>query len=1185
MRKSSQSETHPFAGIARYCSSLLVLFVIANWMSTLQAHAQYRASIQGVVTDSTGAIIPAATVTLTDTATNQIQTQKTNGSGVYSFNGLPPDIFSMRVEKDGFQAKQMDNVHLIPEQPNALNVTLDIGASNQTVTVSAAELPALDTETASIGGTVSSNEIQHLPSFGRDVFQLAQLAPGAFGDGAQASGGGTSSLPGSNRSGSQATDGIFTTENAPQIVANGGQNENNGISIDGISTVSAVWGGASVITPSEDSVDNVKIISNGYDAENGRFSGAQVQVTSKAGSNTVHGSLFFKMDRPGLNAYQRWNGASSVAPGTAKQRGLNRDEGRFNQFGGSVGGPIWKNKIFAFFAYETLRNGGVNTGTNWYETPQFLKEGPTGSIAAKLLTFPGEGASYSAILSQTCANIGLIEGTQCRTIPGQGLDIGSPLKSALGTHDPSFVSAATPGVGGGLDGIPDIAYVSTSNPTNTTESQYNGRLDANVSSKDRITFTIYWVPVSVTNYNGPIRPANFWHHEATNDAFAGLWNHVFSSSLLNEARVNAAGWRWNEISTNPQAPFGLPTDNLGLPNVGPQIGTINTFSSNFTFQPFGAPGPGVFNQWTYGYQDILTKVLGNHQLKFGGQVTRLYYLSEAAYAARPSYNFANLWDFLNDAPYSESGTFNPLNGQVTTNRQDNRSTLWAFFAQDNYKIKPNLTLNLGLRWSYFGPMSDKNGRLSVLQLGSGTNTFTGMRLRIGGNLYNAQKWNFGPQVGFAWSPNSYQGKLVVRGGFGLNYNQEEIAIASNGINNPPNVINLNNLCCSTFAQPASPIVYGVPSDPHSFFGYPPNPNAISSFGPNNLPLKGSPIQVTGYPTNFPTQYTYHYSLDTQYDLGHQLVATLGYQGSTSRHLIQQYNSNVVYGPFGVPLNPIVQTVDFYGAAGNANYNALLAGLKHQFSHSFLLDAQYTWAKSMDDGSQPYYEDPYPFSPSRAWGRSDYYVGNAFKLYGLWQPTIFRGSHGWLEKVAGGWSLSGILNLHTGFPWTPVYSQGDLYYLGSNYGTLRPTAYLGGAGTDTSNSALKQGNPNKDFPLGPLAYFTAPAPPKVPAFPAVGVPPPLPGVARNSFNGPSYRDLDGTLTKAFGLPKMAVLGENARFEIRADAFNFFNTLNLKGGGASNQGSISDTVSASNKNFGQAAAALGSRTVELQARFSF
>jgi hypothetical protein len=1143
-----------------------LLYVLpAGILLTPALFAQYNASIQGTVSDTSGAVIPGATVTLKDNETNKLLTATSNGAGVYNFNSLPPSNFTITATKKGFATKLLNDVTLVPEQANAVNLRLSPGEATQTVTVNGNQIAALQTETASISGTITSNQIQHLPSFGRDVFQLAQLAPGVFGDGAQSGGGGTSSLPGSNRSGSGAADGVFTTENAPQISSNGGQNETNGISINGISTVSAVWGGASVITPNEDSVKDVHIVSNGYDATKGRFSGANIEIVTKNGTNQVHGSAFFKADRPGLNAYQRWNGPLSEQAGSVADRGLLRNSSRFNQFGGSVGGPFWKNHLFGFFAYETVREGTVIPANGWYETPQLDALGKAGSIANSILTFPGEGVNSTSPINSTCASAGLAEGPYCHAISGKGLDIGSPLASALGTHDPSYAEPTRPGFGGGLDGVADIGFFNTLNPTSNIEQQYNGRMDANVDSKDLVTFTIYWVPGSTTDYNGPVRAANLYHHDSLNDAFTGLWNHTFSASLLNEARFNAAGWRWNEIATNPQEPFGLPTISFGQQGAGVSVGSIQ-------LETLGAPGPSVFNQWTYAYEDILTKILGNHTVRAGGNITRLYYLNDPTYSARPAYNFLNIWDFLNDAPNGETGTFNPLTGTPTTNRQDTR---------DDYKIRPNLTLNLGVRWTYFGPYSSKEGNLSVTEFGSGSSYLTGIHQRIGGNLYNSQKLNFGPQLGFAWSPTQNDGKFVIRGGFGLNYNEEEIAIAGNGANNFP-LVSSATICCSTAAGGDPNILYAVPADTHSLFGYPANPALIQQTNSANLPANGSPIQLTGFPANMPTNYVYHYSLDTQYDLGHGLIATVGYQGNITRHLIRQYNANVTALAQGYAFNPSVQQVDYYGNDNNSNYNALLTSLKHQFSRQFQLEGQFAWSKSMDQSSQPYYEDPYPWDPKAAYGRSDFNVTDAFKVFGVWEPVFFHGNHAWLNKVAGGWSLSGIFNAHTGFPWTPVFNTPQLYYQGSGYSQLRPAAYLGGAFHHTGNAAFESGpSPsnenaaNANYPGGGTAYFSIPTFTAGPAFPNQGTLVPVSGVQRNSLNGPNYMDADMTATKAFGIPNNKILGESAVVDFRVDAYNVFNQTNLQ--------AVATAIDS--PSFGQAQSALGSRTVELQARFSF
>ena len=629
--------------------ALLIVGIVA---SAALVQAQYRTSIQGVVTDTTGAVIPGANLTLTNPATGAKQVRVSDEAGVYNFNALAAARFRLEVEKKGFEKKVIDNLELIPEQPNALNIELAVGSESQTVNVDASLTPLLDTQTASVNGVISANQIQRMPSFGRDPLKLVQLAPGVIGDSSQAGGGGGFNLPGTETGGgaSGGDVGIFGTENGAQVVANGNQTPNNGITIDGISTTSAVWGGTTVITPSEDSIENVKVVSNSYDAEHGRFTGAQIQITSKGGSNDVHGSLFFTAHRPGLNAYQRYNGAGNS---------VLRDPSRFNQIGGSIGGPIWKNKIFGFFNYETIREHTSSVGNVWGETAAFAGLAPSGSIAATYLAFPGNAILSKGINNSTCENAGLIEGVNCATIAGQGLDVGSPLTTGLGTQDLAWVSGSNPGTGGdglgganNLDGVADIANYMTSSPTAKTEVQYNGRLDADITAKDRIGFAIYWVPVSNNFYNGN-RTYDIFKHSQINNALSGIWNHTFSPTLLNEARVNAAGWRWNEISSNPQTPAGLPPSD------------VDTFGS-ITVNRFGANVGSILNQWTYSYKDVATKVYKNHTIKFGGELTRLFYLNACYGCGVPGYGFFNIWDFLNDAPHREGwALFDPHTGKPT----------------------------------------------------------------------------------------------------------------------------------------------------------------------------------------------------------------------------------------------------------------------------------------------------------------------------------------------------------------------------------------------------------------------------------------------------------------------------------------------------------------------------------------
>jgi Carboxypeptidase regulatory-like domain len=1113
--------------------------------------AQYRASLRGTVIDAQGNAVSDAKVTLTnkDTGANLVSTSDDNG--IYQFNALAPAPYSLTVEHPGFKKKILEEVQIIPEQANSLDLPLDVGGVSESVTVSETT-QTLDTETANLSGTVTTNQIEHLPSFGRDVLKLAQLAPGSFADGSQGSGNDNYNLPGTQTGGGQSggADGIFKTENGAQVIANGQQTESNGISIDGISTTSAVWGGATVVTPSEDSVESVKILTNSYDAENGRFSGAQIQITSKSGTNDIHGSLFLTTHQPNLNAYQRFNGAGLA---------VTRDDNKFEQFGGSVGGPIWKNKIFAFFNYETVREPVTNlTGNGWYDTPAFAALAPSGSIAAQYLSFPGNGVVGTLNTAATCATAGLTEGVNCRTIPGQGLNVGSPLTTPLGSQDTTWQSSANPGVGSGLSDVADIANYNTINPTKFTATQYNGRLDANVTGKDRLSFAIYYVPLSKDNFNGPNRGYDIFHHSQTNEAISGIWDRTFSTNFLNEARVNAASWRWNELNSNPQAPIGFPSDNIDK-------------TAGITLNSFGPSVGSVLDQWTYGFKDVATWIHGRHTIKFGGDITRLQYLQACPACSVPHYNFFNIWDFLNDAPQQESGNFNPNTGLPTTIRQDDRENIFGVFVQDDFKLRQNLTINIGLRWSLFGPLYEKHNDIFQAIPGAGADFLTGLVVRRG-NSWNPQYDNFGPQIGFAWSPGRFNSKLVVRGGYGLNYNGEQIAISANIVNNPGLAVS-PTFIIPTPTSPNPGIVYALSSGVNNLNGFPANPNAIATFGPNGLPTTGQ-VNVQIFPTDLSTTRVHHYSADVQYDLGHQLIASLGYQGSLARDIYFHQNPLAVPAAQGFALNPQIGGGDFWALNGRANYNAMLAELKHQFAQHFSADAQFTWSKCMDTSSAPFSEQPYPFNPGLNYGRCDYNVGKAFKVFGVWQPVFFHGSNAWMEKIAGGWSLSGIFNIHSGFPWSPMVSVngGNTYCTQCGYGSLFPTTYLGGAGGSTSNSAFET-VANSNFPKGGAAYFT---PTTYAAFLGTTLPP-APGVHRNSFNLPGYKGVDMTLAKAFGLPKAPVLGESARIELRVDAYNLFNNLNL------NPNQISNNIGSSN--FGTITGALAGRVITLGARFSF
>ena len=1174
------------SSLGNWCLTALLLVSL----TVLPASAQYRASLQGTVVDPQGAMIPGAQMALTDQETNRILITTSDSSGNFNFHELPPSTYTLVGTRDGFKKKILNNIKIISEQANSLSVVMEVGGTSETVTVNAAEVPTLDTATGSISGTISQNDLAKMPDFGRDPLQLAQLAPGMFGDSAQQAGGGTFALPGNQGDGSAgSTSGPYMTENKPQVFGNGGRNDTNGITIDGVQVTSVTWGSAAVITPNPDTIKEMKVVTNPYDAESGRFSGAQIQIISQNGTNAFHGTALFKLDRPGLNAYQRWD------PNNNPQR----NDAKYNEWGGTVGGPVVHNRLFFFFGYDSIRNTGTTIGGDWYDTPSLDGQSPPGSIASKFLTIKGASVVSQSIKEgasdhHQCVDIGLVQGVNCNWIQDQGLDLGKPLTIGLGKPDPSFANPVTttsgtnytPGLGGdgtgsyanNMDGNADLFYVSTVGPNNNINTQYNGRMDYQMTQKDLIAGSIYYVPVNNTSYAGAQRASNIFYHNGLNYSTGLLYNHTFSSNLLNEARADMAGWKWNELKDNPQSPLGLPNDNIALNNA---VSFSNIITSGVNGpEGFGPSIGSVFDQWTLNFKDVVTKVYRSHNLKFGAQYTRLAYLDSATWAASETFYFNNYWDFLNDAPTTESVSgADPLTGVPTMSRKDDRQYIPSVFVQDDWKILPNLTVNLGIRWEYFAGMTEKNGNNPRLNLGTGSNMFTNLAIALKKPQVDAQKGNFGPQIGFAWSPTSAAGRLVIRGGFGIAFNGLEEAITTNTRFDPPFLTNSNTLS-------GSQIVYGTAANINQYGALPPNPALISTFNSANLPTGGVAVGITGIDNKLKTSYVYRYSLEGQYDLGHQWVATLGYSASLGRHLPLQYNlydkyaSGIVSG--NLAFNPAVNSIDWYEGSGLSSFDSMLAEVRHQFAHTFEADVQYRWAHSLDNGSGPYSEPDYQFLPGFNWGSSDFDSRNMIKIFGVWSPVIFH-HNTWAEKIAGGWTLAPIFNYHSGFPFNPTYNgiSCNAFYPNNGDCNLRPTSYKGGASRSQSTDSFKTSASH--FPNGGTAYFTAPAVvdntgpgwSTTSTVPSPSAIPQAPGLGRNAFVGPRYSDIDLAATKAFGLPTMKVLGEGARIEIRANVFNLFNKLNV----ANIDTNIPDS------NFGRAQQSLGSRTIEGEFHFKF
>ena len=403
----------------------------------------------------------------------------------------------------------------------------------------------VQTENAQIGAEITTREVDSLPQFGRDPYELLRLTPNATADMARAGNGNSVFLPNTTGPGGSNYS-IFQTENMVPVSANGQRVSDNDYLLDGVSVNSLGWGGSAVVTPNQESVKEMLVLTNAYSAEWGRNSGAQISVISKNGTNDLHGSGFFKYDSPSLDAYNRWGGPAGAPPV--------RVDNLYRQFGGSLGGPIVRNKLFWFFSYEGLRQSTTSFAQEWVPAPAFLSAvaaARPNSVTAQILQAPGISPRIVQALNVPCP-AGFAPGT-CQQVPG-GLDVGS-IQGAAGAY------TNTNGAGAGLDGIPDIEFAEVSSPSTVSGNQYNGRVDYNITNKDVAFGSFYFtklfqVSADPSTGSEPIADVNF---SPLNSTVTAAYIHTFSPTLVNEARGNFTRFAANQVTSNAGVvDWGIP---------------------------------------------------------------------------------------------------------------------------------------------------------------------------------------------------------------------------------------------------------------------------------------------------------------------------------------------------------------------------------------------------------------------------------------------------------------------------------------------------------------------------------------------------------------------------------------------------------------------------------------------------
>ncbi len=717
-------------------------------------------------------------------------------------------------------------------------------------------------------------------------------------------------------------------------------------------------------------------------------------------------------------------------------------------------------------------------------------------------------------------------------------------------------------------------------PSEQVGNQFNARFDYDMSSKDTIFGSFY-----ITHLNsvsaGSVTPSSDVYQKPTNTAVTLGYIRNISSTVINELRGNFTRFADNQITDNAGTNFGIPQIQVESYPTG-NLQVAGVLASPDT--------PAILAQNTYEVRDTVTKVWGNHTLRFGGEFRWEQDNDNLIGGARPLYSFSGLWNLANGAPIFESIYANANTGGPPNAARYFRDKLAGVFVQDDWHVTPSLTVNLGLRWEYFSPLSEARNQLDNIFLGvNGPYPLVDAAVRPVSQLWNSNWKDFEPRIGFAYAPTAAHEKFVVRGGFGILYNRQNDNIFANSREDNPNYYNYN-LCCGTAPAPysfATPyaggqilFATGSSSAPNS---YPANPALATGVNPTtgtpNAIGGGTPpaIEVYGAWPNTPDAYTDIYSLETQTQIAKNISLTVGYQGAVSRHLIRLVDQNFLY-----PTVLNNQGTYFYAAYMptpdvNASYNAMNVRIAKTFSQGFSFDATYTWSKSIDmlsaegPGGVTNQTDPV-HAQTDEYGPSDYDSTNRFVASGLWTLPIFPHSKGLLHSVLGGWQLGGIVTAYSGFPWTPVTGQQASLAAFTSSATIRPTRpsqyFLNANPNTNSNTCFMNGcefgGTNQSAPIVGTTYFN------------IATPGP-PGIGRNSFRGPGFFSTDATLSKKFGLP---FINDVAGLQLMMQAFNVFNQLNLTPFHFGDQDTLVE-----NANFGRPSGALAGRSVQLQARFTF
>jgi hypothetical protein len=968
---------------SRVASLIVAVMFWALLNTTLWAQTN-TGTISGTVKDSSGAMVPNAQVTITNTSQKTSERLQTNNVGAYVAPSLSIGSYDIQVQGAGFRSSVRKNVLLHVNEHLGLDFTLVAGGSNEVVEVTT-QSPIIDTQSADVGQVVEARTVQDLPLDGRRYIDLMLLAPGAV----QAAG-----LRSNPREGRFNIDGNLSLQN--NFVLNGV--DNNTFSEN------AQDKSPQAVRPVPDAIQEFKVQTRTYTADFGWAMGAVVNAEIKSGSNQLHGSGWFFNRNDHLDAIDYF--AKRVTP-VIKPRELR------NQYGFTVGGPVLKDRTFWFFDYEHTHSFKGQVATGAVPTAG-MKQGIFPSD--RPLTDPSALIPLIAGCVDTTRNV--INLTALRT---DGKPCGDPAGIALAQLYPDPNSG-------------EFTYTGSPLVPNNQDS-LDARIDHRLSSHDNLTFTYDYYQNDGVDQRGPFPnplatggfSANF--HARGQLASAG-WTHTFRPNLLNDFRAG-----FNRV-------FSIENPLPGNKNLGPQFGLTNLPA----FFPAGLPPINVSgysklgtSEWrpqtqtsqVYQFLDSLSYLRGNHSMKFGFEYKHMLNNFLDIMAPNGQIN-------LNNA-YTGDGVADLLLGLVsdvaatTPIVPHNYVNGWMLYGQDSFRITPKLTVNYGIRYEYFTPLIERErktsnfsptangGQGALLTAFKGpfaapTCTFNCLIQVTGDSLYdrtliNPDRNNFAPRLGIAYQAAE---RVVVRGGFGIFYQALDRQGSSGLIQlNPPQDINFN------FARATS-------SEAPKHFLRDPFPTLPTAFDPTKIFLEGRD-------PNERSPYSEQWSIGPEVQLAKDIAVDLAYVGQQTHRLRKLYNLNqgsIVGGSSVVfPYPDFNPAIEYVRTNGRSNYNAFQAQVRKRMAKGFAFNLSYTWSKALGDvtdnlstGTTSSQEYPQNINDLRAdYGRLNFDQRQRWVLNWVYElpfgPGKARLSNGAVSKILGGWQFNGIYSYNTGVPVT------------------------------------------------------------------------------------------------------------------------------------------------------------------------